>query len=96
MELQQAIELLENYNKWRRGAEIPQPNPTEIGVAISVVLEYTKSGKGNTEFENAVKEMRYLQRQYFKTRDRAILEQSKAAERAVDEYFTNKENPKLF
>ena len=96
MELQQAIELLENYNKWRRGAEIPQPNPTEIGVAISVVLESTKSGKNNTEFENIVKEMRYLQKQYFKTRDRAILEQSKASERAVDEYFTNKENPKLF
>ena len=100
MELQQAIELLENYNKWRRGAEIPQPNPTEIGVAISVVLEYTKNGKDNTEFENAVKKMRVLQKAYFAGRDRQILERSKAAERLVDsilnEKTENKINPKLF
>ena len=96
MELQQAIELLENYNKWRRGAEIPQPNPTEIGVAISVVLEKVKPENESFNFEKAVKEMRYLQKQYFKTRDRAILEQSKATERAVDEYLLNQQKPKLF
>lgn len=96
MELQQAIELLENYNKWRRGAEIPQPNPTKIGVAISVVLEKVKPENESFNFEKAVKEMRYLQKQYFKTRDRAILEQSKATERAVDEYLLNQQKPKLF
>ena len=97
MNLNEAVELLENYNKWRRGAEIPQPNPTEVGVAISVVLEY---GKDNTEFENAVKEMRVLQKAYFAGRDRQILERSKAAERLVDsilnEKTENKINPKLF
>lgn len=51
MDLKQAVELLENYNKWRRGAEIPQPNPTEIGVAISLVLERVKATEGETEFE---------------------------------------------
>jgi hypothetical protein len=33
------IEFLKNYNKWRRGEEIPQPNPTEIGVAINDIVE---------------------------------------------------------
>ena len=96
MELQQAIELLENYNKWRRGEEIPQPNPTEIGVAISLVLERVKATQGETEFEAAVKGMRVLQKAYFAGRDRQILEKSKEAERLVDSYFDEKINPQLF
>lgn len=32
------IQLLANYNNWRRGAEIEQPNPLEIGNAIDEVL----------------------------------------------------------
>ena len=38
MELSEAKNLLSDYNKWRRGEEIPQPNPTQIGIAIDVVL----------------------------------------------------------
>lgn len=32
------LELLETYNKWRRGADIRQPNPTDIGKSIDFVL----------------------------------------------------------
>jgi hypothetical protein len=39
MTLNKAIETLQHYNRWRRGAEIPMPNPTKIGEAIDVVLE---------------------------------------------------------
>jgi hypothetical protein len=33
-ELNEAKELLKTYNRWRRGEDIPQPNPVEIGKAI--------------------------------------------------------------
>ena len=39
MTLPEAIKLLENYQKWRRGAEIPQPNPWVIGEAIDVLIK---------------------------------------------------------
>ena len=39
MELKEAIEILERHNKWRRGAEIPQESPGELGIAIDTVLE---------------------------------------------------------
>jgi len=42
MTLKQALCILENYNEWRRGAEIPQPNPTEIGLAIDFILKFHK------------------------------------------------------
>lgn len=34
-----AKETLINFNKWRRGADIPQPNPEEIGLAIDLLIE---------------------------------------------------------
>lgn len=39
MKIEKAIKVLTTYNKWRRGAEIPQPNPTEIGLAIDKILK---------------------------------------------------------
>ena len=45
MNLDEAITLLEDYNRWRRGAEIPQPKPTQVGVAISIVLAELKKKK---------------------------------------------------
>jgi transcription termination factor NusB len=47
------------------------------------------------EFEKMVLEMRELQKEYFRTRDRGVLEKSKQAERKIDEYLNNKTNPKL-
>lgn len=43
MKIEKAIKTLTTYNKWRRGAEIPQPNPTEIGLAIDKILKELKT-----------------------------------------------------
>jgi len=42
MTIQQARDVLINYNNWRRGAEIEQPDPKEIGKAIDLVTEFLK------------------------------------------------------
>lgn len=39
------------------------------------------------EFEKLVRDMRAAQKKYFKTRDRAALEESKRLERDVDKYL---------
>ena len=33
-----ALEIIEKHNKWRRGDDSPQGNPTEIGIAMDIVL----------------------------------------------------------
>ena len=66
--------------KWEVIMAAPKPQETEF----------------LTDFEKAVIEMRNLQKAYFKTCDRAILEQSKAAERKVDAYIKQKTDPSLF
>ena len=38
MKIEEAIEILERYNEWRRGAEIEMANPNELGEAIDLVL----------------------------------------------------------
>ncbi len=45
MKIEEAIEILENHNKWRRGDDdIPMTNPKLLGLAIDlVVLEFKKS-----------------------------------------------------
>lgn len=40
MTLIEAVYLLQNYNAWRRGAEIPQPNATKIGIALEIVINH--------------------------------------------------------
>jgi len=42
MTLDESIKVLELFNKWRRGEEIPQENPTKIGIAIDIVLDELK------------------------------------------------------
>ena len=39
------------------------------------------------KFEKLVRDMRAAQKKYFKTRDRAVLEESKRLEREVDKYL---------
>ena len=34
MKVKEIINQLHNFQKWRRGADIEQPDPTEIGKAI--------------------------------------------------------------
>ena len=31
--------ILRQFNEWRRGADVPQPNPREIGEAIDAAVE---------------------------------------------------------
>lgn len=46
MKVKEIIDQLHNFQKWRRGADIEQPDPTEIGKAI----------------DGAIREMRNFQR----------------------------------
>ncbi|MDR1504459.1 MAG: hypothetical protein LBT43_18585 [Prevotella sp.] len=44
----EAIKVLHYYQKWRRGAAIPMPNPTQAGKAIDIALKtLRKSVKQN-------------------------------------------------
>ena len=38
-----AAQTLTRYNEWRRGAEIEQPDPTEIGLAIDAAIRALKN-----------------------------------------------------
>ena len=49
MNLKQAIAILKRHNKWRRGAEIPMQNQTQLGIAIEIIINH---------YENTVKPIR--------------------------------------
>lgn len=38
----QALKILENYQRWRRGADMPQPYPAVVGEALDVAIECLK------------------------------------------------------
>lgn len=38
MTIDEAIEVLELHNRWRKGAEIPMETPIRIGMAIDLVV----------------------------------------------------------
>ncbi len=40
--MKETIQLLKEYNIWRRGAEMEQPNPTVIGDAIDKLIRYVE------------------------------------------------------
>lgn len=42
MTIKEAIKTTEKFNRWRRGANIEMPNPTEIGVAIDMLICFAK------------------------------------------------------
>lgn len=42
MNLQEALRILKNYQKWRLGAEIDAPNPKEITEAIDIAINIIK------------------------------------------------------
>jgi len=48
MTTQEAVEVLEQYNKWRRGAEIEMPDPKRIGEAINVAINALKEINKNS------------------------------------------------
>lgn len=41
-ELKKAYELLRYFNEWRRGGSGEMPNPTEIGKALDLVLDFVE------------------------------------------------------
>ena len=43
MTKEEAIDILERHNKWRRGANIPMENPKEIGQAIDLIVNDYKN-----------------------------------------------------
>lgn len=58
-----------------------------------------ESEKVSSQLKNIVQlgqDMRRLQVKYFKTRDREVLQQSKAAERAFDKAILEIDQPPLF
>ena len=44
MTKKEALVLLKLFNEWRRGAEIPQPHPADIGKAIDVAIKELEKG----------------------------------------------------
>jgi hypothetical protein len=42
MEIQEALRLLEQHNKWRRGADVPMLNPTLLGEVIDMIVNKYK------------------------------------------------------
>lgn len=42
MTLPETIHTLKTFNSWRRGEEIPQPNPTIVGEAIDTAVHLLK------------------------------------------------------
>ena len=42
MTLKEAIDILEFYNMWRRGYDIEQPQPYDLGIAIDTVIKHFK------------------------------------------------------
>jgi hypothetical protein len=42
MKLKKAIKILKRHNKWRRGADIEMGSPTELGIAIDVIIKKVK------------------------------------------------------
>jgi len=49
MTTNKAVETLKKYNDWRRGAEIEMPHPSEIGLAIEIVIKEITTRKFRRE-----------------------------------------------
>ena len=43
MNIKEAIDILEQHNVWRRGADIPQQDVVILGEAIDLVVNYVKN-----------------------------------------------------
>lgn len=55
MTIQEATALLKTHNEWRRGSEIGQANPTQLGIAIDMVVQYLASHPSEKETERSCK-----------------------------------------
>lgn len=46
MKVKEIIKYLHNYQKWRRGADLPMPNPKELGIAIDGAIRELRTSNG--------------------------------------------------
>lgn len=67
MTTQEAVEVLEQYNKWRRGAEIEMPDPKRIGEAINVAINTLKEANNMTKFMTLGYSKKTVKKTVFKT-----------------------------
>lgn len=40
MGIDEALDILKKYNRWRRTGEMDQPDPTSIGIAIDTLIDF--------------------------------------------------------
>lgn len=45
MKVKEIIKYLHNYQKWRRGADLPMPNPKELGIAIDGAIRELRNSQ---------------------------------------------------
>ena len=45
MTLQEALKHLEYYQKWRKGADMPQPDPKKVSEALDIAINILKNMK---------------------------------------------------
>lgn len=53
MTLEEAVEILDHHNRWRRGASIATVDPRLLGIAIDVVIKEFKKGRTNETLRSA-------------------------------------------
>lgn len=49
MKKEEAIKILTEGNKWRRGSEIEMPNPKDLGLAIDYAIKFMQEVKTDIE-----------------------------------------------
>ena len=49
MKVKEIIKYLNNYQKWRRGADLPMPNPKELGIAIDGAIRELRYARPQTK-----------------------------------------------
>lgn len=47
------VDVLRSYNAWRRGGDIPQPSPSDIGTAIDDAIEELEYFRGVVDYAGA-------------------------------------------
>lgn len=55
MTAKQVIKTLRTFNRWRRGADIAQPDPKEIGVAIDIAIAIVDRMQAKGELPDRIK-----------------------------------------
>jgi len=55
MTLNNAIDVLNKYSRWRKGTYVHAPSPQEFGIAIDIVLERLTVKKEKSRKREAIK-----------------------------------------